>query len=66
MYDAISVIALKKQQLERLNYEGRKIEDSKGRGAVKVLQMLNPHDHDNKVVYRDPVAVPGIVTVPVL
>ena len=49
----------KKQQQERLNYEGRKVEDTEGRGAVKVLRMLNPHDHDNKVVYKDPVSVPG-------
>ena len=59
MYDSISIIVSKKQQQERLNYEGRKVEDTEGRGAVKVLRMLNPHDHDNKVVYKDPVSVPG-------
>ncbi|KAH3714982.1 hypothetical protein DPMN_057685 [Dreissena polymorpha] len=59
LHESISMIAIKKQQQARLNYEGRKIEREKGRGAVKVLHMLNPVDNKGKKKYTKPVAVPA-------
>ncbi|XP_053373468.1 uncharacterized protein LOC123532336 isoform X2 [Mercenaria mercenaria] len=57
IYDIINVIALKKQQVERANYEARLEEDRIGRGSVRVMLMLNPEDNNGKVVYNDPLPV---------
>ena len=59
IFDVINVIALKKQQVERVNYEARLEEDRIGRGSVRVMLMLNPEDNDGKTVYRDPIPVKG-------
>lgn len=59
IYDIINMIAWKKQQVERANYEARLEEDRHGRGAVRVTLMLNPQDNNGKTVYTDPVPVKG-------
>jgi hypothetical protein len=45
--------------MERANYEARRAEDKLGRGSVRVMLQLNPHDHNGKTVYRDPIPVKG-------
>jgi hypothetical protein len=59
VFDVINVIALKKQQVERANYEARLEEDRIGRGSVRVMLMLNPEDNNGKIVYCDPILVKG-------
>ncbi|XP_052807461.1 uncharacterized protein LOC128236560 isoform X2 [Mya arenaria] len=59
LYSVIQMAPLRRKQTERMNFEGRKIEDEAGRGAVKVLKMLNPEDNEGKQKFSKPVSVPA-------
>ena len=59
LYDTLGLIPVRNEKVDRANYEARLVEDRQGRGAVRVMQMVNPADTDWKVKFKDPIPVKG-------